>query len=159
LIEVAIHCAEKLGKVLVIARSHIQKHMNRSGIVRSKGVLSCHHMEEHDVHFLYVRNRMIDDLFFVYATLVSSPDTYFLSNDQLGDITRDFPSDLFSVFKRWQKFKQVSLTSEYRPGVSITPILQFPLPYNPMVQKHSKGQGWHIPVENSRTWLCLQQNA
>ena len=59
---------------------------------------------------------MIDDYYFLYATLASGIQALFVSNDTLGDHIADFPHKLLECFKRWQQSRQVNVEIVSRGG-------------------------------------------
>lgn len=58
---------------------------------------------------LHYLARVIDDYYFMYATLASGMQALFVSNDTLGDHIADFPPKLVECFKRWQHSRQVNV--------------------------------------------------
>lgn len=67
---------------------------------------------------------MIDDYYFLYATLASGMQALFVSNDTLGDHIAEFPPKLLECFKRWQQSRQVNveMVSEGRRTVKLLQV-------------------------------------
>lgn len=67
--------------------------------------------------------RVIDDYYFLYATLASGMQALFVSNDTLGDHIADFPLTLLECFRRWQQSRQVNVgRSEGRHAAKVLQV-------------------------------------
>lgn len=67
---------------------------------------------------LTVLPRVIDDYYFLYATLASGMQAMFVSDDTLGDHIADFPPTLLECFKRWQQSRQVNVDRSEERGAA-----------------------------------------
>ncbi|XP_034946671.1 mitochondrial ribonuclease P catalytic subunit [Chelonus insularis] len=114
--------------------------------------------------FLFLTNNTSeDDLFTIYAALVSGSDTYIMSRDFLRDhkfILTDLK--IKRIFRNWQLTHQIMPYYKQIGSVSVLQII-YPPPY--VITLHKDEKGWHIPyresLENSenelpKSWMCLR---
>lgn len=140
----------KLGKkILIIARYHMKKMLDRSGITDK-------------VDYFYVENWSKDDIFLLYAAFSSGKDTIVISKDLMRQHkTAMMDIELDALFKKWQATHQFTTTANSGCATQLNDRMQI----DAIVQKNNNC--WHVPhVENDsaanksrigdRDWFCFK---
>lgn len=141
LLAVLRQLSKQCSKTLVIARRHLAD-TDRAKLGQSQKLLRAS-----NVHCFFTENRVADDCYFLYSTFLSGPNTWFFSNDALGDHLSTLPPHLQIIFRKWKRSRQVMIT--------VNPIVfHYPNSYDEVVQWSPTN--WHLPLQNGG-WLCASQ--
>lgn len=109
-------------------------------------------------------HRSQDDPFLLHITLLSGPETYFVSRDLMRQHKFKLDENLKNLFKQWQLSRQYFF---HKNQQTHRLILQPPSPFETFVQRDPNG--WHIPyvmgnklrLEDSysapKNWACIRK--
>lgn len=92
--------------------------------------------------FLSNHKEAIDDIFMMYAALISGPKAHFVTNDLLLDYLQEFSENGRKIFKNWQKQHQHFISYDHK--TEMTHIYR-PKKFHCNAQKVEETQQWHIP--------------
>ncbi|XP_014208043.1 mitochondrial ribonuclease P protein 3 [Copidosoma floridanum] len=140
-------------RVLIIGRAHMmwwcKEVMNK---IQQKA----------DVYL--VKNISEDDPFLLHVTLVSGPQTYFVSRDLMRSHKFKLDPSIQNLFKRWQLSRQYLYKSDAKKlRLHLLPPILFD------VSTQQNENGWHIPFVQSNHliqpdiykqpdhWICLKK--
>lgn len=112
--------------------------------------------------FFFILLSSLDDLYLLYAALLSGPKTKLLSRDMMTDNFALFEPRIRDIFRRWQQSNQVSFNIESNGCFQ---LMECDINIFPQKIKNI----WHIPYVDSHyikysifrkpdNWLCTKLN-
>lgn len=156
LIEKLIERGATPGNILIIGKKHIEE------------------WPEHAVNFIQRNatvfltnsdNKSMDDIFMMYATILSGEKAFFITNDLLPEYPQYFDKEIQEVFKNWQNQHQLLISYDAKEeNVKLNKMFQ------QRTVKDIKSNNWHIPYIDRPTtnfeiysklpikWACMQFN-
>ena len=108
--------------------------------------------------------RSQDDPFLLHITLLSGPQTYFVSRDLMRQHKNKLiDQSVQKIFKQWQLSRQFKHAKSNTGKIQLIP----PLPFDVTAQQNENG--WHIPYtkhaalqlpqiyDQSQNWACVKK--
>lgn len=155
------------GNMLVKIIDCIRRRSNRIFVVGKQHIKdwpehATNYVNRNSTIFLTNGKTDIDDIFMMYATLISGPKANFVTNDMLTEYPKYFGESSQTLFKRWQKQHQLTVSfNQKRDEIIFQKLSKFREPTNGC-------EHWHIPyfeepfkklpkhVVGSHNWTCIE---
>lgn len=127
-------------KVLVVGKKHVNNFPEQSmNLIRKKATVFLSNDEE-----------AVDDIYMMYAALISGPNSHFVTNDLLDDYRAMFSERGKEIFQNWQKLHQHFTTYNHQKGFV---HIHKPKIFSYKASKSMENGQWHIPF-TEKPLLC-----
>lgn len=131
LIEIVEQLKMNNKKVFVVGKKHIEMWPEQAiNFIRKNATV-----------FLSNHKEAVDDVFMMYAALISGPKTHFVTNDLLTDYLEEFSDIGKEMFKNWQKQHQHFISYDH---IKDSTHIYRPKKFHCNARKVEENGRWHI---------------
>lgn len=164
----------KQGKILINIVEQLRKSNKKVFVVGKKHIetwpeSTVNFIRKNATVFLSNNKESLDDIFLMYAALISGPKAHFVTNDLLTDYMEEFSEQGKDRFKNWQKQHQHFVLYDENTD---TPQIYRPKKFHSNARQVGETDQWHIPftkkpllyslkgmVRVPIEWVCVKLKA